>query len=46
MEDGIVGEKNDHSSILCFLRLYCRCDGRVKHSSGLDKIAMQLNGWW
>lgn len=39
-------ERNDHSFLLCFLRLYCRCDGRVKHSSGLDKIAMQLNGWW
>ena len=27
------GEKNDRSSILCFLRLYYRCDGRVKHGN-------------
>ena len=26
-------ERNDHSSILCFLRLYYRCDGRVKHGN-------------
>ena len=35
-------ERNDHSSMLCFLRLYYQCDGRVKHSSGLDMISMQL----
>ena len=40
MEDGIVGEKNDHSSILCFLRLYYRCDERVKDNNGLDKMEM------
>lgn len=38
-------KRNDHSSILCFLCLYCRCDGRVKHSSGLEKITMQLKSW-
>ena len=35
-------ERNDHSSIPCFLRLYCCCDERVKHSSGLDKMEMGL----
>ena len=35
-------KRNDHSLILCFLCLYCRCDERVKHSCGLDKMEMGL----
>lgn len=26
-------ERNDHTLLLCFLRLYYRCDGRVKHGN-------------
>ena len=33
-------ERNDHSSIPCFLRLYCCCDERVKDNNGLDKMEM------
>ena len=26
-------ERKEHSSMLCFLRLYCRCDERAKHGN-------------